>query len=54
MVSRAKQAKLNKRMGSKFEAVVRESLANLGYFTYVKGVSTKGIDILALGGQSAI
>lgn len=36
-----------KKIGAKFESNIISSLRDLGYFIYRKGVSTKGIDVLA-------
>ena len=44
----------NKKTGAKFEASVRKALNNLGQFVYVKGVSSKGIDIFALKDDKAL
>jgi hypothetical protein len=44
----------NKKAGARFEADVRTALKNCGYFLYVKGVSTPGIDIFALKDSTAV
>ncbi len=49
MVSkRGVQAKKNKMAGARFEAEIRSTFDMDGQFIYVKGVSTKGIDVLAM------
>ena len=55
MVSeRGKQAKRNKLAGAKFEGEIRSAFDTDGQFVYVKGVSTKGIDVLALKDKRAV
>lgn len=48
------QIQKNKKMGASFEADVRTVFDKNGQFVYVKGVSTKGIDVLALKNDKAV
>lgn len=51
---RGTQAKLNKKAGARFEADIRSTFNENGQFIYVKGVSTKGIDVLAMKDKRAV